>query len=334
MVPHLTECVLAAGPDARVAAVVVKTGETVGALVVVLTLAPPAEDEGVSLVAGRAPTLSSVSGRETLGVGAAGVWIAGVGLLLTAGDGVRGRDVAGVALTHWVTGTVGAALSVGAAGARVAGVRGRSHDPDEGAARDGVGLRAVAGQAGADWVALPVLIALRVGAAGGGIAGVGPGGASVVITDIARPTVRVHLTLSLAPGDGVRHRYEASQAPTDGIALPVLHTHRVGATGGGIAGVWPRHTSLALTDVASLTVRVSDTLRATTSDRVGLRDESGLTATDWVALHGASELMGYRRTSRVSNQSSISPPKLTVQTAPGPQGLGTQGSGFSTHLWL
>ena len=145
VVPHLTERVLAAGADARVAAVVVKTGETVGALVVVLTLAPPAEDEGVSLVPGRAPTLGRLSSRETLGVGTAGVWIAGVGLLLTAGDGVRSRDVAGVALTHRVTGTVGAALSVGAAGAGVAGVRGRSHDPDESAARDGVGLRAVAG---------------------------------------------------------------------------------------------------------------------------------------------------------------------------------------------
>ena len=31
---------------------------------------------------------------------------------------------------------------------------------------------------------------------------------------------------------------------------------------------------------------------------------------------------------------AISPPKLTVQTAPGPQGLGTHGSGFSTHRWL
>ena len=28
------------------------------------------------------------------------------------------------------------------------------------------------------------------------------------------------------------------------------------------------------------------------------------------------------------------PWKLTVQTAPGPQGDGSQGSGFSTHLWL
>ena len=28
------------------------------------------------------------------------------------------------------------------------------------------------------------------------------------------------------------------------------------------------------------------------------------------------------------------PSGLTVQTAPGPQGLGSQGSGFSTHLWL
>ena len=86
----------------------------------------------------------------------------------------------------------------------------------------------------------------------------------------------------LTTGDCVRHRYEASQAPTDGIALPVLHTHRVGATRRGITRVRPRHTSLALTDIASLTVRVSHTLRATPSDRVGLRDEAGLAGTDGV----------------------------------------------------
>ena len=229
MVPDLAERVLAAGADAGVAAVVVEAGETVGALVVVLALALPAGDEGVSLVAGRAPTLGRIASWETLGVGTAGVWIAGVGLLLTARDGVRGGDVAGDALTHRVAGTVGAALSVGAAGAGIAGVRGRGHDPDEGAASDGVGLRAVAGQAGAHRVALPVLSALRVRPAGTRRAGVRPGGAPVVRADVAGPTVRVHLALSLTPGDCVRHRNEASQAPTDGIALPVLHTHRVGA---------------------------------------------------------------------------------------------------------
>jgi len=283
VVPDLTERVLAAGVDTRVAAVVVEAGETVGALVVVLALPSPAEDKGVSLVPGWALALGRVSGRETLSVGTAGVWIAGVGLLLAASDGVRGRDVAADTLTHRVTGTVGAALSVGATGAGRAGVRRWSHDPHHGAPSDGVGLRGVAGQAGADWVTLPVLSALSVWTAGTGRAGVRSRGAPVVITDISRPTVRVHLALSLTPGDCVRHRYEASQAAADGIALSVLHTPRVGPTGGGITRVRPDHTSLALTDVASLTVRVSHTLRATPGDCVGLGDEAGLTPTDWVA---------------------------------------------------
>ena len=180
-------------------------------------------------------------------------------------------------------------MSVGTAGAGRAGVRRWSHDPHHGAPSDGVGLRGVAGQAGAHWVALPVLSALSVGTAGTGGTGVRSGGTPVVITDIARPTVRVHLTLSLTPGDCVRHWYEASQAPADGIALPILHTHRVGPTGGGITRVRPGYTSLALTDVASLTVRVSHTLRATPGDRVGLGDEAGLTPTDWVSLHGQGE---------------------------------------------
>ena len=302
VVPDLAERVLAAGPNTRVPTVVVEAGETVGTLPVVLALALPAGDEGVALVAGRTPALGRLSSRETLGVGTAGVGVAGVRLLLAAGDGVGGRDVALDTLTHGVAGTVGAALSVGTTGTGVAGVGWGSDDPQDGAPGDGVGLGGVAGQAGADWVALPVLSALSVGAAGTGRAGVGPGGAPVVVTDIAGATVRVHLALSLTPGDCVRHRYEASQAAADGIALPVLHTHRVGATRGGIARVRPGDTSLALTHIARLTVGVSHTLRATPSDRVGLRDEAGLAPTDWVALHGEVEWV--TNTGRDSNLTS------------------------------
>ena len=50
----------------------------------------------------------------------------------------------------------------------------------------------------------------------------------------------------------------------------------------GLTYIWLDNTSLALTDVTTLTIRVPDTLRATPSDRVGLRDEAGLTGTDGV----------------------------------------------------
>ena len=70
----------------------------------------------------------------------------------------------------------------------------------------------------------------------------------------------------------------------------------------GLTYIWLDNTSLALTDVTTLTIRVSDTLRATPSDRVGLRDEAGLAPTDWVALHGEGEWV--TNTSRDSNLTS------------------------------
>ena len=57
-------------------------------------------------------------------------------------------------------------------------------------------------------------------------------------------------------------------------------------TGTWNTGIGLLHTSLALTDVAALTVRVPHTLRATPSDRVRLRDETWLTPTDGIAGPG------------------------------------------------
>ena len=69
------------------------------------------------------------------------------------------------------------------------------------------------------------------------------------------------------------------------------------ATGTWNTGVRLLHTSLALTDVAALTIRVSDTLRATPSDSVGFGDKAGLTSTDGVTGPGQSTV-GSRTTGR------------------------------------
>ena len=157
MVVDFTDCVLAAGSNAGIPAVIVEAGEVAGALPVVLTLSLPAGDEGVSPVARGTPALRGVSVGETFSVGTAGVGIAGVRLLSAAGDGVRGGDVAREALTDGVTLEVDTALRVGAAGRGEAGIRGRSPDLYLGTAGDGVWLGGVAWQAGAHWVTLPVL---------------------------------------------------------------------------------------------------------------------------------------------------------------------------------
>ena len=52
----------------------------------------------------------------------------------------------------------------------------------------------------------------------------------VVVTDIARATVRIHLALSPASLDSVRHGDEARQAATHRVTLSVLHTLSVRTT--------------------------------------------------------------------------------------------------------
>jgi len=297
VIVDLTVGVLATGSYAGVPAVVVEACEVTGALPVVLALALPAGDEGVSLVARWTPALCGVSSGDALSVGTTGVRIAGVGLLPAASDGVRGGDVAWQTLTHRVTLEVDTAVGVGAAGGGEAGVRGGSPSLYLDTAGDGVRLGGVARQAGAHGVTLSVLCALSVGTAGTGGTRVWSGGTPVVITDIAGAAVKVHLTFSLAAGDSVRHGDVASQAPADGVTLHVLHTHCVGPAGRGLAGVRSRHTSLALTDGVKLTVGVLHTLRSTPSDRVRLGDQAGLTATDGVTskVEGADSSWAARR---------------------------------------
>ena len=41
----------------------------------------------------------------------------------------------------------------------------------------------------------------------------------VVVTNVSSPTVSVHLTLPLTPGDGVWHRNEAREAAAHGVTL-------------------------------------------------------------------------------------------------------------------
>ena len=43
--------------------------------------------------------------------------------------------------------------------------------------------------------------------------------APVVVTNVSSPTVSVHLTLPLTPGDGVWHRNEAEEAAAHGVTL-------------------------------------------------------------------------------------------------------------------
>ena len=157
MVVDFTDCVLAAGSNARIPAVIVEAGEVAGALPVVLTLALPAGDEGISPEARGTPALRGVSVGETLSVGTAGVGIAGVRLLSAAGDSVRGGNVSRETLTDGVTLEVNTALRVGAAGRGEARIRGRSPNLYLGTAGYGVGLGGVAWQAGAHGVTLPVL---------------------------------------------------------------------------------------------------------------------------------------------------------------------------------
>lgn len=102
VVVDLADGVLAAGSDAGVPAVVVKAGEAEGTLAVVLALSLPAGDERISLISRRTPALGCISCRDTLGVGTAGVGIAGIRLLPAASDGVWGGDVSRDALTDGV----------------------------------------------------------------------------------------------------------------------------------------------------------------------------------------------------------------------------------------
>ena len=105
---------------------------------------------------------------------------------------------------------------------------------------------------------------------------------SLTLTDESLLTVRVNDTLWLTPGDSVGVGDEPGLTSADGVTIPSHRALGSGPTGVWIAGVGLDDTSLALADVALLTVRVYDALRTAAGDGVGLGDETGLTGADRV----------------------------------------------------
>jgi len=213
---------------------------------------------------------------------------------------------------HGVTLSVGAALSVGATGARVTGIRlGGAPVVVTNVASpavsvhltlpltpgDGVWHRNEAEEAAAHGVTLSVLHALCVGAAWRWLAGVRSGHTPLALTHIALLTVGVPDTLRSTASDGVRLGDQAWLTPADGVTLEVDCTNRPRPTRRWVTRVRLLDTSLALTNVSLLTVRVYDAFRLTAGDGVRVGDEARLTSTDGVACpgHGA---FGSRSTGR------------------------------------
>jgi hypothetical protein len=94
VITNLALSQLAAGTNARIAALEVKAGQLVVAVVVVLALALLAEDEGVALVAGWALAVGVVTIPDALRVLTARAGVAGVRLLFAPVDGGWVGDVA------------------------------------------------------------------------------------------------------------------------------------------------------------------------------------------------------------------------------------------------
>ena len=147
---------------------------------------------------------------------------------------------------------------------------------------DSIGVGDEARLTSADGVTRPRYRALRPGATGRGVTRIGLHNTSLVLTDVSLLTVRVSHTLRLTPGDSVGVGDETRLTSADGVTIP---SHR--ALGSRSAGIWITgvgldDTSLALADVALLTVWVYDALWAAAGDGVGLGDEAGLTGADRV----------------------------------------------------
>jgi len=244
MVPDLTVGILTTGANTGILAVVVKTCEAVGALTVILAVSFTTGDKRISLVTSRTPTGGSIACGDTLSIGTTGVGIAWIRLLLTSSDGVWSWDIAWDTLAHWVAKSVDIALSVGSTRTGIARIWRWGSDLNLAAASDGVRLRLVTREAGTDWVTLPVLLTLSVGATGAGVTRIWLGGTSVVVTDVARTTVWVYLTLPPTARDGVWHGDISCQTSAHWVALSVLHTLSVRATGRWLTWVRTWHTSL------------------------------------------------------------------------------------------
>ena len=72
-------------------------------------------------------------------------------------------------------------------------------------------------------------------------------------------------------------------ASTDGVAIASDTALGSRAAGRWVTRVWLHNTSLALTNVSLLAIRVDDALRPAASDGVRLGDEARLTGTDGIA---------------------------------------------------
>ena len=107
---------------------------------------------------------------------------------------------------------------------------------------------------------------------------------SLTLTDESLLTVRVNDTLGLTPGDSVGVGDEAGLTSADGVTRPRYRALRPGATGRRVTRIGLHNTSLVLTDVALLTIRISHALRLTPGDSVGVGDEPGLTSADGVTI--------------------------------------------------
>jgi len=94
VVANLALSELAAGANAGIAALEVKAGELVVAVVVVLALTLLAEDEGVALVAGWALAVGVVTVPDAFRVLTARAWVAWVRLLFAPRDGVWVGNIA------------------------------------------------------------------------------------------------------------------------------------------------------------------------------------------------------------------------------------------------
>ena len=147
---------------------------------------------------------------------------------------------------------------------------------------DSVGVGDEARLTSADGVTRPRYRALRPRSTGRRVTRIGLHNTSLALTDVSLLTVRIYDALRLTPGDSVGVGDESGLTSADGVTIPSHRALGSGSAGVWIAGVGLDDTSLALADVALLTVRVYDALRAAAGDGVGLGDEAGLTGADRV----------------------------------------------------
>ncbi len=284
VVPHLTDGALAARAHTRVATVEVEAGEAGRTFVVVLAVALLAEDVGIAFEARRA----FAGGAAALGAAArplaAGTGLAGIRLLLAAGNSVLHGDKAGQAAAHRVALPVDLAARVGPAGAGLAGVGGRCAGLDSRAAGDGVGLGRKAGEAGAHRVAQAVHRAFRARAARGRLARVRPDRAPVVLADVARAAIRIPLALPAAAGDRVRLGDVGGQAAADGISVSGDRALCVGPAGRRVAGIRLVRAAVVHADArAAAAIRIAFALPLAAGNGVRHGDEAGEAAADGIA---------------------------------------------------